>query len=158
MAVEQWIDAIAKLWDAVSDGRGGNVTSYRAYERDNFPEALADFPCAITYVTEVENIYSTGGPLIDLWRGVTEFHLFPGVDKRDLPQLMRYFARIRNAASGSITLGGLVSHFLLRVSNSGGPSIVGPVVLQYGSEQPHHGLLVYWEVKETVSGDYTPAA
>jgi hypothetical protein len=31
------------------------------------------------------------------------------------------------------------------------------VVLQYGSEDPHLGLLVYWEAKEDVSGDYTVA-
>jgi len=158
MAVETWIDDITRLWDQVSDGRGGSVRSYRVYEKDDFPEALSDFPCALTYSTEVENVYSLGGPLVDLWQGVTEFHLFPNVDKRNFPAIMKFFARIRNAASGSMTLGGKVAHFLLRNANSGGASIQGPVVLQYGGEEPHHGLLVFWEVNENCSGDYTPAA
>lgn len=158
MAIETWIDDITRLWDQVSDGHGGSVRSYRVYEKDEFPEALADYPCALTYTTEVESVYSLGGPLIDLWKGVTEFHLFPNVDKRNFPAVMKYFARIRNAAAGSMTLGGSVSHFLLRNTESGGASIQGPVVLQYGNEEPHHGLLVYWECKENVSGDYSPAA
>jgi len=46
--------------------------------------------------------------------------------------------------------------FLLRSGD--GPSIVGPVTLQYGTEAPHLGLVVYWTVKEDVSGDFTVAA
>src|SRR3990167_6511083 len=151
MAVENFIDEITSLWDGISDGKGGQVRSYRVYEKNEFPESLSVFPCAITYTIEVRNNYSAGGPNVDLFRGLTEFHLFPNVSKSNLPELMRYMARIRNAAAGEITLNGKVSHFLLRTDV---PSVQGPLRLQYGSEEPHLGLLVNWEVKEAVTGDF----
>jgi hypothetical protein len=157
MAVEQWIDEICNLWGEVSNGRGGLVRSYHVFDKDEFPEAISVFPCALTYTVEVDNQYSFGGPLIDYWRGVTEFHLFPNVDKRNYPQIMRYFARIRNIAAGHMKLNSKVEHFLLRNEHDGGASIIGPVVLQYGTENPHHGLIVSWTVKENVSGDFTVA-
>lgn len=154
MAVENWIDEICKLWE-IDDGRGGTVRSYRVFERQEFPAAITQVPCAITYTTEVTSQYSLGGPLIDMWQGQTEFHLTLDIDKSYYPELMRFFAKIRNAAAGSMTLSSKVDHFLLRVDE--GPSIQGPITLQYGSEEPHLGIIVYWEVKENVSGDYTPA-
>ncbi len=155
MALEDWIDDVAALWD-IGDGEGGLVRSYRAYaDEADWPESLQDLPCAISYTTDCDPTYSTGGPLIDLYRGVTEFHLFPNVYKRNLPVLMRYFARIRNAAAGAITLSGKVAHFLLRRDV---PGIQGPVTLTYGQDAPHMGIIVNWEVKESVTGDYTPAA
>jgi len=53
MAVENWIDEIAKLFE-ISDGRKGTVKSYRAYEKADFPEAITVYPCAITYTTGVK--------------------------------------------------------------------------------------------------------
>jgi len=158
IAVNDWIDEIAKLWE-IADGRGGTVTSFRVYEKNEFPESLpAGVICAITYTLDVESAYSLGGPLVDRWRGITEFHFPWGVDKSHFPEIMLFFARIRNAAAGSMTLGSRVAHFLLRTQNTGGQSIQGPVTLTYGSEAPHHGLLVYWEVKDDESGQFTPAA
>lgn len=153
MACEAWIDAIAKLWQ-VSDGKGSTLRSYRVYERAEFPEALQP-PCVLTYVSEVRMSYSLGGPCIELWNGVSEFHLTPDIGKHHYPAIMLFYARIRNAAAGSMKLGGLVDVFLLRDDE---PSIRGPVVMQYGEEAPHLGLVVNWMVKSNVTGAFTPAA
>lgn len=155
MSVESWIDALAKRWE-ISDGKGGTVRSYRVYEKDEFPESISlEKPCVITYITGYDPQYSAGGPLKGLYRGTSEFHLVSNVNKANLPKLMLYLARIRNAAAGSIQLGGLVDHFLL----VGDPPIRGPVSLQYGSEEPHHGIVVTWEVKADEASDtgYTVA-
>jgi len=154
MAVTDWIDKIAQVFE-VANGKGGTVLSYRMYDRNNIPEALTSYPCAISYVTEARHQYSLGGPCLDFYNGVTEFHLTPNASKANLPYIMPYFARIRDAAAGNITLSGTVAHFLLRLDEA---SVTGPVTLQYGQEEPHHGLVVRWEVKEEVSGDFTPAA
>ena len=145
MAVESWIDELCAVWE-VSDGERGTVRSYRVYSKAEFPAAITVFPCAITYIESVEATYSAGGPCINYWLGVTEFHLFPNTDKGNYPAIMLYYARIIAAAAARLTLGGLVSHFILR--SGGEPGIVGPVVLQYGGEDPHHGLVVNWRVKE----------
>lgn len=151
MAIENWIDSIAAVWDSVDNGKGGKVRSYRVFEKDEFPEALTDFPCAITYPQGVKATY--GSVSVDLWRGATEFHLFPNEKKNNFPALLRYYRRIIVAAAANLTLGGKVAHFLLLPDEQ---NIRGPVVLQYGTEMLHHGLMVYWEVKElttvTVTG------
>lgn len=146
MAVTDWIDEITRLWE-VSDGKGGQVRSFRVFEKEEFPEALSTFPCAITYTEGVRDRYGQGVS-VDLWRGVTEFHLTPDLNRRAFPNLMRFFARIRDAAAGNVTLNGKVSWFALRTE--GGDSIEGPVKLQYGTENVHYGLVVRWEVKEMV--------
>lgn len=155
MAVTDWIDEITRLFE-ISDGAGGTVRSYAVFEKAEWPEALSVYPCALSYIVDAEMMYSLGGPCIDRYNGVTEFHLTPNTAKSAYPAIMQYFARIRNAAASSITLGGRVAHFLLRTGT--GPSITGPVHLQYGGEEPHLGLLVYWQVKESVSGDFVAAA
>jgi len=154
VAIESWIDQIAKAFE-IDDGRGGTVLSYRVFERAEFPESLSDFPCALTYPTGVTSQYSVSGPAIDLWTGQTEFHITPNVDKSSFPQVIKYIARIRNAAAQNIRLNSTVEHFLLRVTDV---SIQGPVELRYGSDEPHLGLMVYWIVKENVSGDFTVSA
>jgi hypothetical protein len=152
LAIESWIDEIAKLAGEVEDGRGGHVRSYSVFERAEFPESLSLFPCALTYATEVTCQVSEG-LCIDLWKGTTEFHLFPDVAKNHYPEIMLYFARIRNAFALHRKLAGKVAYCQLVTEE--GPSIQGPVVLQYGSEEPHLGLIARWVVKENVTGKFT---
>lgn len=157
MSVENWIDVIAKLWE-FSDGQGGTVLSYRCYERDEFPEALAKFPCALTYITGWNLVtgISFGGPLKVLYRGVTELHLTDNVSKARLPWMMLFYARIRNALAAHLQLGGLVDDFRFATDRI---PIEGPVKLKYGSENEHMGLLINWEVKadETTDAGFIPA-
>ena len=144
MAAENWIDSITALWGAVDDGKGKYVKSYSVFKRAEFPEALSEFPCAITYITRVPTVlYSAGGPAVVVWQGVTEFHLVPDTKKSNIPYVIRFFDRIIRAAASSITLGGLVSHFLL--SNE---EPLQPGSLVYGNEAPHYGVVVNWIVKE----------
>jgi len=152
MAVEQWIDEIADLAGTVSDGKK-KVRSYRVFKKAEFPESLSVFPCALTYTSEARMKYSLGGPQTDLWYGVTEFHLTSNVAKSNYPYIMRFFARIKAAFASKMNLNGKVAYFMLRTDEAG---LQGPVVLQYGSEEPHLGIIARWVVKEDTSGDFTP--
>lgn len=139
--IEDWIDALAKVWE-IDDGAGGLVRSYRLFERQEFPETINEYPSALSYPTEVT--VGIAAPQMDLWSGQTEFHLFPNTDKANLPALLRYFHRIKVAAAANLSLGGRVAHFQLSTE---GPAIQGPLELSYGDGAPHHGLIVYWQVK-----------
>ena len=143
MAVENWIDEIAKLFE-ISDGRKGTVKSYRAYEKADFPEAITVYPCAITYTTGVKMDYPMDIST-DIWNGATEFHLVPGVGKHHYPYIMLYFAKIKAAARANKNLSGKVALFILDHENI---SIQGPAVMTYGSEDLHLGLVVRWVVTE----------
>lgn len=144
MGAENWIDKITALWGTVEDGRGGYVRSYRVFERNEFPESISEYPCVITWITKPTVIqYSAGGPAVVVYTGISEFHLFPNTNKTNYPALIKYIDRIIRAAASSITLGGAVSHFLLAPTD---PLVPG--VLAYGSEEPHHGIVVNWVVKE----------
>ena len=145
MAVENWIDEIAALWE-ISDGKGGTVTSYRAFEKADFPEAITVYPCAITYVSGVRMDLPQDIET-NIWSGVSEFHLVAGIGKHHYPFVMRYFERIKNAAKGNKNLSGKVALFILDHENI---SIQGPAVMSYGSEEPHLGLVVRWVVTELV--------
>ena len=153
-----WLNAIADLF-ALSDGRGGSVRSYSA-DRDDFPETLpvAESACALTYITGCEPTYSIGGPRPTIYTGRTEFHLAPNTSKMHLPRINAYYARIRNAMAGSMTLSGKVADFRKREGTA--QLIRGPVELKYGDETGHLGLVVDWEVKvsEIDEPGYTPAA
>ena len=145
MAVEDWIDEVAKKAGQVADGRGGWVRAYRLFEKEDFPEALIEFPCALTYTEDVVMAAPAGGPNIDIWRGVTEFHLAPGVKKSDFPYLLRFFARIRAVFTSDYNLGSRVEYCRLRVE---GPSIEGPVVFEPNTESANQGLIAHWIVRE----------
>lgn len=147
MAVENWIDKIAKLWATIEDGRGGFVRSYSVFEKDEFPESLSRYPCALTYIARVPTVqYSASGPGVVVYRGVSEFHLTANVKKNQMPYVIRFYDRIMRAAAGSVTLGGAVSHFLLAESDP-----LQPGILTYGDEAPHYGIAVNWVVKENPS-------
>jgi len=148
MGIETWIDLIVDRWRTIEDPRGGNLRAYYVFKQEEFPEAITEYPCALTYVTDLSGDYSAGGSR-EHWNGTTEFHLVSDVGKHHYPYIMRWFALIRNAVLGSVSLGGSVSHFMPQVE--GGPFIQGPVVLQYGSDAPHLGLVANWIVKEQVT-------
>lgn len=144
MALEDWIDELCAIWE-IDDGKGSQVRSYRVYNKNEFPEAITDVPCAISFTEGAQmEIQASGGTT--RWFGVTEFHLSLNVDKSEYPDYIGYFSRIRAAAAAKTKLGGLVSEFALRPDIR--PNVVGLVPLRYGSEEPHHGIVVYWTVKE----------
>jgi len=144
--IETWIDALARVWE-IPDGRGGALKSYRLFEIDEFPSTISVFPSAISYVTGVQAMYDAASA-IDLWTGITEIHCFPE-NKSRMAEALRYFERIKAAAAANITLGGLVSYFLL--TQDAGQNIIGPVSLEYGDAAPNTGFVVHWTVKENVT-------
>jgi len=148
MAVENWIDEIAKKAGQVSDGRGGYVRSYMLFGKDEFPETFTVFPCAITYPEDVIMQTPDSGPNVDTWRGITEFHLVPGVKKSDFPYIVGFYARIRAVFAIDRTLNNKVQYCKLSIE---GPSIEGPVVFEPGTEVANQGLIIHWVVRERLS-------
>ena len=159
MAIQTWIDKIADLWSDIDTHDGGKLRAYRLFVVGDIPESITA-PAVLTFPVSVSTTYSTGGPLVEHWIGRSEFHLFDNIDRRNYPMLMPYFAKIRNAAIGSITLGGTVVNFNIGQDYTGEPGIEGPVEFSYGDESPNLGLVVNWFVKENIAGQsgVTPAA
>ncbi len=146
--LEQWIDDIAKKCAQISDGKGNQVRSYMLFEKDEFPETLSQFPCALTYPEDVIMATPDSGPNVDTWRGITEFHLVPGTKKSDFPYMLRFFSRIRAVFATNRDLGGKVQYCKLSIE---GPSIEGPVVFEPNTEIANQGLIVHWTVRERSS-------
>ncbi len=155
--IETWIDALTKVWE-LDVGRGNLVWSPRIFEKDEFPDVLAeiDRPIALTFVRSTAMIYSAGGPCINLYTGFTEFHFQGGLSASARIYVYKFIGKIEIAAAAKAKLGGLVEHFL--ITGEGLPSVQGPVSLQYGEEAEHWGLVVNWEVKERVDSQVVVAA
>lgn len=155
--IENWIDKLCNVW-SFDAGNMRTVKSYRLIgDADRFPASIdpaRDFPLALSIPSGVSPEYSLGGPCFGIWRGVTEFHVAPSVEKSLLPSLMKWYGKILNAAAGNMKLGGTVELFLL----DGEDAIEGPLALQYGNETPHWGYLVRWIVKEHLEGEFTVSA
>lgn len=154
MAIENWIDAVVAVAGNVASHKGGKVRAYRVAMKGEIPEALSVFPCAVVYPTRALSLqYSMGGPCIEVWEVRGEFYLFPDNKKSNLPELVRYFARIRDATLASLTLGGIVEHF------SFGEEPMSLVEMTYEVDSaPRHGIAVNWVVKSSVSGEVTIGA
>ena len=143
--VDDWVDELTRAWE-ISDGRGGQVRSYRIFEKDEFPEEIPlDIPTALTFVDDVDAEYSQGGPCILMWHGTTVFHLTPDLNRQRTPYLMLFFNRILVAAAANMKLTGKVDYFALEPNTS-----IAVVITQYGNEARHLGLEVRWLVKESV--------
>lgn len=147
MAIESWIDELVAVAGSVKSHIGGQVKAYRVFKKSEIPEALSEFPCAITFGFHMVPTYSDSSPCVDLWEGSTEFHLFADDKKANYPEAMRYFAKIRNAFAFRRRLGGLVEHLTL--------TDMTLVMAQYGLENEHHAILVTWQVKERVTAEIT---
>jgi hypothetical protein len=84
------------------------------------------------------------------WHGQTEFHLTLDINKKSLGYVEQYYRLIAKAAVVSYTLNGLVEGFQIRPIKSMQPSI-----LKYGDETEHYGIIVYWELFESLTGKLT---
>lgn len=151
--IEDWIDEVAKLAGTVKTSASGKsyVRSFWAFKKNEFPEAITEFPSAISYVQGMRLMGgSDSGPTIFYWRGVTEFYIAAGTGKMNAPAVLPYFGRVLEAFLQKRTLGGLVAEFNL-VKQADGEAIVAGN-LSYGEAGVQHlGLAVYWRVKEIVN-------
>jgi hypothetical protein len=150
--VELWIDALNAVW-GFEYGRGQIVRTPKCSSKDDFPESLPDLadkgPIALSWPVSVTPKYGAPGssiPTILIWTGETELHLCPDVKKTNLAFILPFFGRILNAAKTNETLGGLVVQFHLIAEDN-----LALSVLQYGSEAPHHGIVVRWMVNQDLS-------
>lgn len=146
--IEHWIDGIAEVAESVSAPGGQNVLAYRMFRKTDWPESLNRFPCALSFVDEsVDVAYDAGGACRVIWRGVTEFHLTPKIDRKAYPELLLFYGRVIEAWAAHATLGGRVAYCMLRPEGA----ISAIVEMQYGREAPHFGLIVNWIVKEVLT-------
>lgn len=144
MALTVWLDRIAEVWGSIDDHQGKKLRSYYMFKKAEFPESLKTFPAVLSYLPRVPKAdYSMGGPCVILYNGVSEFHLWEDRSKGHYPDLMTYYEKIIRAAAANLTLGGRVEHFLLAANDP-----IVPGVLGYGTEAPHLGIVVQWQVKE----------
>ncbi len=158
--IENWVDELCKIWETINVGVNGTVKAPRLVERAEFPASidpstLETSPVALTIPGSMAPEYSSGGPLIGFWTGVTEFHVCTNLDHSKLPSLLLWYGKIFRAAASHVKLNGTVELFLINNDDRG---IVGPVALQYGDEDPHWGFLVNWRVKEHLEGEITVSA
>jgi len=146
MAISDWIDELVKVAGSI-DG----MKAPRVFARDEFPDAIVKYPIALTFVENVSMFYPDSGPNQDVWVGSTEFHLVGDTSKKNYPRIMRYYELIRNAFTAKRLLLDVAGRsVLLKLQAENGPSIE-MVVLQYGSEAPHLGLVAHWRVWERYS-------
>lgn len=150
MAIESWIDEVVRVAGGVASHKGGNVRAFLVAEKAEFPESLSLnlYPCALVYPVSVRPMLTVGMSK-EIWSGVMDFYLFPDTKKSNIPTIVRYFSRIRNAIASHLTLGGKVDHFVF--ADEG----MDFAMLTYGDEALRHGIQVRWEVKSDVSSEVT---
>ena len=150
MAIEDWIDDVVQVAGSVKSHEKGIVRAYQVVSKAEFPESITVRPCVLVYPTSVVFQLSAGMSK-EIWRGVCEFYLFPNKNKSNIPTIVKYYRRIRDAFAGAVTLGGKVDHFCF----APGENSLEFSVLQYGDEAEGHGITVRWEVKADVSSEVT---
>lgn len=158
-SVEAWLDTLCKVWGAVSDGESGTVRSFLVFERNELPNSwitAVEGPCAASYVDSMQPEYSTGGPTLFFWSGLTEFHLTPDVKPANASMVMLYFSRIFAAAAANMKLSNSVEHFFIQNTENAIQMVTfnHPVT----NQPDHQGIMVRWAVKQNVSGQYTVSA
>lgn len=151
MAVENWIDDVIKAIGKVKSHAGGTITVYRMAMRPDVPEVISTFPSVLIYPERLISAqYTAGGACKEVWEVHGKFYLFSDTKKTNLPEMIRYFAKIRNATLASITLGGKVDHFIF------GTEPMKLAGFQDTVDGPwRDGIEVFWEVKSDVGAEVT---
>lgn len=146
--IESWIDEVVKVAGSVASHKGGKVRAYLVAGKAEFPETLNVFPSVLVYPLGVQMMLSASMSK-EIWDGVMDFYLFPDVKKSNIPTIVRYYSRIRDAIASHLTLGGIVDHFIF--APDGGMEFA---ILQYAEDTPpRHGIQVRWQVKSDVSSE-----
>lgn len=159
--IEDWIDRIQDVWGGISGNGFNSVRAPYLIKKAEYPSSidpakLAAEPIALTMISDTKFEYSSGGPNIGFYRGITEFHVAPSLDRTLLPSLLQWPRLIVVKAAANLKLGlSTIDHFILQERED---QISGPLALQYGDESEHWGFIVYWEVKENVNAAVTVAA
>lgn len=152
MAIESWIDSVVAVAGSVVSHRGGTVKAYRVASKAEVPEALSVFPCAVVYAPRMMSAqYSMGGPCKEIFEVKMLFYVFPDTKKSNIPDLVRYYRRIRDAVLASMTLGGRVDHCRFAEAD---PMVMGTVAYEVDTPE-RHVIEVTLEVKSDVTAEVT---
>jgi hypothetical protein len=156
-AVETWIDTLCKVFN-IDDGRGGQIHSFVIFEKNELPAAITPelIPCAVSYVSDVQFEYSTGGPTIFYWNGQTEFHLTSDVKPANIAYIMPFFGRIFAAAAQQAKLSNKVE--LFQIPNNTPGVMLFATYKNADGHDDHQGIVVKWFVKQNLSGQYVISA
>ncbi len=152
-SIETFIDELARVW-AFETGDGGTLRSFGLME---IPDAITPTmaPCVFSYPISCKPQYSTGGPTLLFWRGRSEFHLTNDVKPANTAYVVSYFRRILKAAMGSLTLNGTVELFVIPEEDE---ALIFTTYKRADGADDHQGIVVLWDVKQSVSGAYTVSA
>lgn len=152
-SAENWIEELAKIWQ-IADGKGGTL---RSFGMTNMPDAVTATmaPCVYSYPLGCKPQYSEGGPTILWWTGRSEFHLTEDVKVGNVPYVVSFFRRILIAAMGNMRLNGTVTLFLIPEDDNAMQFIT---YKRNDGADDHQGIVVNWQVEQTVSGYYTVSA
>lgn len=150
MAIESWIDEIVRVAGSVASHEKGRVRAFKVAGRGEIPESLSPgmFPCVLVYPLGVRMLISASMS-VEIWTGVMEYYLFPDTKKTNIPAVVRYYSRIRNAVASNLTLGGLVDHFIFAPDDTA----MDFATLDYGDLVNRHGIMVRWQVKSNISAE-----
>lgn len=154
--LQSWLDEVCDVM-AVTDLHGRTVQSFHVFSVNEMPDAISPemTPCAISYITDCMPEYSTGGPTLLFWSGLTEFHLTSDVKPANIPYILTFFEKIITATAGNATLGGNVELFL--IPGEGNAMQFANYKNAEGRDD-HQGMVVRWTVKQNISGQLTVSA
>lgn len=151
-----FLDEIQRVW-ATIDVRGIQLRAPLIYEKAEWPDTLSGLsdssPIVLSRVDSYSPLYARAISA-DVFRGVSEFHVSAGKDKKKIPELMHWYKRIRDAAAANVLLSGKVDFFNIEGLGDS-PAIEGPLEVQYADEPPHWAFLVRWFARIDVSSAVT---
>ncbi len=155
--MQSWVDKVCEVM-SVADRHGKPVTSFRVFTPNELPNAITPemAPCAVSYVTDVQVEYSTGGPTLLFFTGQTEFHLTTDVKPANVEYCMSMFEPIVRACAANMKLTNTVEHFM--VAQGAGNSLQFITYRNPDGRDDHQGVVVRWIVKQNISGDLTVSA
>src|SRR5688572_10039205 len=152
--LQTWFDNLCDVM-AVTDIHGKQIHSFYIFKKNDYPDAITpeQIPCAVSYVSEPEVMYSEGGPNILFWRGQTEFHLTTDVKPANIPYILSFFEIIIRACAAKMKLNNTVEHFAILQKTPGAMQFA--TYKNARNEDDHQGVVIRWEVKQPVNADLT---
>jgi len=148
MAVEDWIDRVVTAMGKIPSHTRGTVRVFRVAGKAEIPDALSSYPCAVIYAPRLISAQYSASISKEIWEVKGLFFIFSDTKKSNIPELVRYFKKIRTATLSNSTLGGAVDHFVF----ADDPMSLGE--LTYEVDTPgRHGIEVTWHVKADVTNE-----
>lgn len=136
--IEFWIDDFI---DKAMKGLGSGIKIPYLVKGREFPEAIKSFPFGIIYPDNVDMEYPATGPDRDEWNGDLEIYLAANTSKRNKPELLKWFGKIRAFFKANRYINDHVTISLRR-----NPSIEESLI-DYGGVV-HQCIVAHWTARE----------